>query len=128
MTTTLVFVYNADSGFANAMVDVAHKLFSPGTYACNLCQLTHSAFGMRDRWRDFLESLNYEMEFLHRDEFRVEGHALAVELPAILRRSNEEMNVLIAAEELNAIVSLEDLMAVLGKKLKGPPSSLDSQG
>ena len=36
---TLVFVYNADSGVFNALADAAHKIFSPRTYACNLCAL-----------------------------------------------------------------------------------------
>ena len=52
----LVFVYNARSGLFNALSDAAHKIFSPGTYQCNLCALTHTALGMRGEWRKFLDS------------------------------------------------------------------------
>ncbi len=44
----LVFVYNADSGLFNTVTGMAHKIFSPGTYECNLCALTYSTFGMRE--------------------------------------------------------------------------------
>ncbi|MBC7930780.1 MAG: hypothetical protein H7Z38_09495, partial [Rubrivivax sp.] len=54
----LVFVYNADSGLFNALTDIAHKAFSPATYQCNLCALTHSTFGMRKGWKRFLETLD----------------------------------------------------------------------
>jgi hypothetical protein len=27
--TTLVFVYNADSGFVNSLLDIGHKIVSP---------------------------------------------------------------------------------------------------
>ncbi len=70
---TLMFVYNADSGMFNTLSDMAHKVFSPRTYSCNLCALTHSTFSMRDEWKEFIESLGVELEFLHRDEFRKRG-------------------------------------------------------
>ena len=58
----LVFVYNADSGLFNAVSDAAHKIFSPRTYQCNLCALTHSAIGMRREWKQFLDSLDVPLE------------------------------------------------------------------
>jgi hypothetical protein len=53
----LVFVYNADSGVFNTLSDIAHKIFSPETYACNLCALTHTNFGMRGEWKRLLKRL-----------------------------------------------------------------------
>ena len=38
------FIYNAKSGLANSIFDLAHKLISPDTYECNLCKITHGAF------------------------------------------------------------------------------------
>lgn len=70
ITPTLLFVYNADSGLFNTLADIAHKIFSPKTYACNLCALTHSPIGMRSDWKTFLADLRQPLEFLHRDEFQ----------------------------------------------------------
>jgi hypothetical protein len=52
-----LFVYNADSGLFNLMSDIAHKVFAPATYPCNLCAFTHSPLGMRREWKSFLDSL-----------------------------------------------------------------------
>ena len=43
---SLILVYNADSGFFNALADSAHKLLSPSTYDCRLCALTYGAIQM----------------------------------------------------------------------------------
>jgi len=65
---TLIFVYNADSGVFNLAADIARKIFSPQTFSCNLCAITHSTFGVRDEWRDYLKTLEVPFEFLHADE------------------------------------------------------------
>lgn len=68
----LIFVYNADGGVFNLLSDVAHKILSPETYSCNLCSITHTNFGMKKEWKQYLESLGNLLEFLHADEFRTE--------------------------------------------------------
>ena len=40
------FVYNADGDVFSLVGDFAHKIFSPKTYNCNLCAITHGNFGM----------------------------------------------------------------------------------
>ncbi|MBU0498608.1 MAG: hypothetical protein KJ558_05035 [Gammaproteobacteria bacterium] len=59
----LLFVYNADSGLFNTLADIGHKIFSPGTYQCDLCALTHGYFQERIEWRAFVESLGVECRF-----------------------------------------------------------------
>ncbi|WP_273567857.1 hypothetical protein [Maribacter halichondriae] len=49
----LIFIYNADSGFRNAIIDGAHKILSPNTYECNLCELTFGAFTENKVWAKF---------------------------------------------------------------------------
>ena len=105
----LVFVYNADSGVFNALADAAHKIFSPRTYRCNLCALTHSAVGMRREWKRFLEGLGTPVEFLHADELRARFGAAGVELPAVFRRDGESLEVLAGADSINACRTLDDL-------------------
>lgn len=70
----LVFVYNANSGKLNALLDSAHKIVSPQTYDCKLCDLTYGIVKEHVEWVRFRESViatnpNLQLEFLHKDEF-----------------------------------------------------------
>jgi hypothetical protein len=109
----LVFVYNADSGVFNALADAAHKIFSPRTYACNLCALTHTAFGMRGEWREFLEGLGRPLEFLHADELKTRYGLEGVALPAVFERDGGALHILAGAEEINACGTLEELKRLI---------------
>lgn len=117
-TDSLVFVYNADSGVFNALADLAHKTFAPDTYACNLCKITYSPLGMRRAWRKFLDELGLTLEFLHRDEFSERHGEAKVDLPAILRRHQDDVSVLVDAETLNACRTMQDLQDCLRVALK----------
>jgi len=112
-STTLLFVYNADSGLFNTLTDIAHKVFSPKTYACNLCAITHSATGMREEWKGFLEELGRPMEFLHRDEFHKKYGEEGIGLPAILERDGEEWRVRADAAAINGCETMEDLQELI---------------
>lgn len=68
----LVFVYNADAGLANALLDWGHKLVSPATYACSLCGVSYGHFGMRREWRAFIASLGVPVTFTYRDAWRAD--------------------------------------------------------
>jgi len=113
----LIFVYNADSGIFNTLSDIAHKLFSPQTYECNLCNLTHGYFQAREEWTTFLNDLDAQIEFLHRDEFvrqhgskeSVEG----VEFPAIFVKDQLELKLWIDKEVINKLSSTDDLMEMI---------------
>ena len=41
----LIFVYNADSGLVNTLMNIGYKAISPQTYESKLCDLT---FGVQD--------------------------------------------------------------------------------
>ena len=109
----LVFVYNADSGVFNALADVAHKIFSPRTYACNLCALTHTAFRVRGEWKRFLEGLGVPLEFLHADELKSRYGLEGVPLPAVFEREGASLRVAVGAGEINACGTLEDLKRLI---------------
>lgn len=104
----LIFVYNADSGMVNTVKDIGQKLFSPQTYDCFLCSLTHGTFRENPKWKDFRSSSNTEMEFLHRDEFE-ERYDMTMEYPVILRKTNS-IEAVIAKEELASYSSLDHLI------------------
>jgi hypothetical protein len=114
--SALVFVYNAGSGLFNALTDIAHKTFSPRTYQCNLCALTHSTFGMRKDWKRFLETLDVPLEFLHSDELYELRGVSGVTLPAIFKREGERLELLIAADAINACRTMDDLKRLIRER------------
>ncbi|MDC6354572.1 MULTISPECIES: hypothetical protein [unclassified Robiginitalea] len=117
---TLVFVYNADTGWRQAFWDTLHKYMRPDTYGCNLCKLTHGPIGPRESWRAFLQAVDRPVHFLHRDEYRelqAEKDLEAVALPAVLEVRSGHLRILLSARELNAVKRLEDLVDVLRERL-----------
>lgn len=123
--STLVFVYNADSGLFNTLTDIAHKMLSPRTYNCNLCAITHSPLGMRQEWKLFVDSLGMPLEFLHRGEFTSAYAGLGdIALPAILRKeSDDQVEVLVNADAINAATTIEELQALIRSRLAAESSA-----
>jgi hypothetical protein len=106
----LVFVYNADSGMFNTLADIGHKIFSPETYACDLCALTHGYFSERREWRTFIESLAIPCEFLHRDEFvRAFPEQKELAYPVVLLVDDKEQHICLSREDLAACNNLDTL-------------------
>ncbi|NJC88118.1 MAG: hypothetical protein FIB02_06230 [Desulfuromonas sp.] len=115
----IIFVYNADSGLFNTVSDIAHKIFSPETYSCNLCAITYGNFGMRAEWKTYLESLEADFEFLHRDELADKYGFPALALPTILLKNGETVAEWINAGEINRCHSLDDLKRLISRRLAG---------
>ena len=116
MSKKLLFIYNANSDTGSRMLDFAHKILNPATYDCKLCSLTFGNFSENKQWKIFRESLlakDYELEFLHKDEFvkRYQskfGHAFSY--PIILVETEYELEVLLSTEKLNAMETVEELV------------------
>ena len=117
MKSALVFVYNADSGLFNTLTDIAHKIFSPQTYSCNLCALTHSNFGIRSEWRQFVESLDRQVEFLHADELKTRYAIAGLSLPVVLEKKDGKFEILLEADSINACQNIDDLKRTIINKL-----------
>lgn len=117
MKRSILFVYNADSGLFNTLTDIAHKIFAPQTYECNLCAITYGNFAMRAEWKEFLETLEHELEFLHRDEFGGRYPGMATPLPAIFFRDGDLLEPLITADEINACGSADELKELIRARL-----------
>jgi len=113
----IIFVYNADSGVFNLVSDIAHKIFSPQTYACNLCAVTHSNFGMRKEWKAYLDALPNPLEFLHADEFKSKYKPEKVNLPAIFIEEDGSLRQIADADRINKTKSIEDLKLLINKEL-----------
>ncbi|WP_445382858.1 GTPase [Robiginitalea sp. IMCC43444] len=121
-SSELLFIYNADSGWGNALWDSLHKWIRPETYNCSLCRLTHGAFGSRKVWKDFIDELHLPVRFLHRDEWPQmgpEGLTAPRELPAIYRIDQGKAELLMGPELLNSFKDIGELIGALRAKIQG---------
>lgn len=108
MATSLIFIYSTDSGAVSTLLDTGHKMLSPSTYKCSLCELTQDTLGEKERWRVFRTSIGLPMEFFHRDEFE-KRYDLRFDYPVILRK-NGDIEVLLSKERIDSITNLDDLI------------------
>jgi hypothetical protein len=120
-TTRLVFVYNADSGLFNTLADIAHKAFSPATYACSLCAVTHDLLSEKHEWRDFVATLQTPCDFLHRDEFIERFGNVHREFPAVFIAGVDGLRCVLDAQALRAmsLVQLKQAVAALASQVAG---------
>jgi len=116
----LVFVYNADSGRTNAFFDSLHKVFSPSTYNCNLCDITYGIFSENAKWKKFRKESDTAMEFLHKDEFDAQyaskfGHKFT--FPIVLVENGDGFEVLLSTPEINTLKTVEELIQKIEERL-----------
>ncbi|WP_290788738.1 GTPase [Altibacter sp.] len=115
----LLFVYNANSGKMNAVLDSLHKITNPSTYNCNLCTITFGVFTEDDLWKTFRENSPLQLEFYHRDEFKKKFNSKWLskfEFPIVLSEKNGEFEVFITTEELNGFTTSEALIEAIMKR------------
>lgn len=115
----LIFVYNANSGRINAILDSLHKIASPETYDCNLCAITFGNFSENKTWKKFREESDIDMEFYHKDKFLNQFRSKWLpeyEFPIILFENDSELEQFISSSELNKLESVEDLIMEITKR------------
>lgn len=116
----LVFVWNADTGWHNALMDSLHKVISPKTYSCALCQLTHGLAGPKTQWSAFLKTIGRPSECYHRDEFQrtpIAEQFPLLELPAVLIHASEKWQILLSRDEIAQCEDLEALLVELKRRI-----------
>ena len=116
MIKKIIFAYNADSGILNSLVDYVHKIAFPSTYPSLLCAVTFGNLGKKIEWKQFISSLDIEVEFFHRDEFK-KKYGIDGEFPSAYI-SGTDLKVLISKEEMNAVKNLMELMDLVRNKLQ----------
>ncbi len=112
LQSKLIFVYNANSGKLNAYLDMLHKIVSPATYPCKLCDITYGISKIRPEWKEFKENYSIPMEFLHKDEWEQAYPGMEEQLPAIFKVTGAGLDVLVSKEEFE-VMDLGILMSVL---------------
>lgn len=109
----LIFVYNANSGVHNSLLDSVHKILSPKTYECNLCELTFGVLSEKRKWKAFRKQSDIEMVFLHKEDYQRKFKSKFEklhDLPVILYQDNYDLSLLMGKEELNQIEDIETLI------------------
>lgn len=121
MNTKLLFIYNANSGKINGYLDALHKIVSPKTYDCNLCDITYGVFSENKVWKKFRTSCSLTMEFLHRDEF-LKQYASKFgskhTFPVVLIQNKGELELFISTEELNGLKNAGELIDLISEREK----------
>jgi hypothetical protein len=114
----LIFVYNADSSVFAQVSDAFKKVATPSKYECNLCMVTYGSISMKDEWKEFLSTLLFEKEFLHRDEFHEKYPELKeVKLPAIFILKNTVPDTLVSADDINIQKDIAGLKKLINDKM-----------
>jgi hypothetical protein len=107
---SIIFVYNADSNLASAMLDVGRRILTPKKYPCTLCKITYGPFGMKQDWKAFTKSLPFESSFLHKDELPKDILNLNLSFPAVLLvNSTGPKNKVKTLTSSKAFSKIEDL-------------------
>ena len=118
----ILFVYNADSSIRNLLMDGAHKILSPSTYPCSLCDITFGNFTENRIWKKFRQQLEVnetELEFLHKDEFAKTYRSkfgYKFTFPIILTQGND-LEIFVNTDELNRLENAENLISLIEKRL-----------
>ncbi len=108
----LIFVYNAKSDRLNAILDFAHKIVSPSTYACDLCKLTHGNFGEHESWKAFMKTSDIPLTFFHIDEFETH-YSEAFTYPIVLKKEHDKLSTFLDAKAIVRINTTEDLITTV---------------
>ena len=116
----LIFIYNANSGKRNAILDSMHKIFSPSTYDCNLCDITYGLVSENRTWKKFHEESKHDMVFLHKDEFAkkyASKFGAKFTFPIVLNEGINGLEVFISTEELNVLNTPKMLIQLVEERL-----------
>ena len=111
----LIFVYNANSGKLDALFDAGHKLFSPGTYQCDLCALTFDTFTENKIWKTFRNKSKIDMEFYHIDEFEKAFPKKIFEYPIIIKQNQYTFEPFMTKKDLKKIKTVQELINIISQ-------------
>ncbi len=107
--SSLVFVYNADAGLANALLDTGNRIINPQDYPCSLCLVTYSPFGMKRDWKEFIARLPYPVTFLHKNELPPRLNNQLHDFPCLIFQKSHQTDILISGNEFRKIKDLKAL-------------------
>jgi hypothetical protein len=121
----ILFVYNVDLTLFALVSDFVHRLTSPETYPCRLCDLTYDRLTVKREWKRFVDSLSVRPRVQLRDRFHKRFPAqAAVPLPAVFRlHADGAVTMLLTADEINRATTLDELKALVSRAIHSRSST-----
>ena len=83
-----------------------------------MCYQTFGTFGMKEEWRQFIDSLPLKKTELHKENFQRMYEPEDRQLPIILISNGKDVQLLFSATELNQHKSLQELISATQRKLQ----------
>lgn len=115
----IVMIYNAESGWMNKFTDWSHKMFSPSSYECDLCSLSHGNFGMKKNWEEKQKSLPFPVSYYYKDSFVKEFPDFKPQqFPLVLLQKNKKFEELLNSEKLSKIDTPQAFFNFLEQQLQ----------
>jgi hypothetical protein len=72
---------------------------------------------MKKDWKKFINKLDIEAEFLHKDEFEEKYNVSDARFPSAYLKNDTSMKLIISQEEMNGVKSLDEMEALVLAKL-----------
>ncbi len=117
MNKKIIFIYNASDDFLSVGFDFFHKIISPNTYQCSLCKITYGNVSMKDQWKEYIDGLNYDVEFLYMNNFsQFHPELKALKVPTAFIFDGEKYEELITREEFNSLIDLDSLIRIMNER------------
>ena len=117
-TEKLIFIYNASDDLPSISFDFIHKIISPSTYQCNLCNVTYGNVSMHKEWKEYIESFPLEIEFLYKNNYSQYYKNLKInEFPVAYKYNGNSYQVFISKKEFDLCHDLDDLIRIMNQKI-----------
>ena len=75
------------------------------------------AESVQSEWRDFIDDLDFEKTFLHRNEFAEQYPNVKAELPAVYVTKGDSIEPIMTATEISQCNDLQALIEAMEQKL-----------
>ena len=115
---TIYFVYNAQKGFHYSIKDFFHKSLAPNKYPCSLCKTTYGMFVKKNEWNNYLNTLQYNYEFVYLNQSNYLFLKKYNSYPMILIGDINNTEILLTKDDIDNCNSLNELILLIDHKLK----------
>lgn len=110
------FVYNANSGWLNTGLDIAHKILSPSTYSCDLCHLTHGVLNERETLSHFKTKYPEKITFYHKDDI-LPKLIQNGPFPSIWMENNNTVTLFQSPEQISKTKNIDEILNLIANHL-----------
>tara|TARA_Y100000816_G_scaffold236561_1_gene182437 strand:+ start:1121 stop:1498 length:378 start_codon:yes stop_codon:yes gene_type:complete len=118
----IYFVYDADGGILGKVKYWISKNILKKSSACELCDITHGTFFVRDSWLKFIAELEqeYKVEVLHRNELPINIRERNFLFPCVIVETDKELKEIIdraSFKDFEILSNVTELRKQLFEKL-----------